>query len=151
MKLKSMVSAAVLLAAIGPGTAAAQEEGTGEEALEEVVVTGSHIKRAEYEELHPTITIDADFLNTRGFTNVADALNELPSFGIAGNSTEGAQGITNAGANFVNFFGLGSQRTLTLVNGRRVVAANSPTNFNNASPGLQVDLNIIPTGPGGAD
>lgn len=146
--LLGSAAAALVAAPVTFSVAVAQDEAAADDAvveLEEVVVTGSRIRRAEYEGLHPTITIDSEFIDTRGFTNVSDALNELPSFGIAGNSPEGAQGITNAGANFVDFFGIGSQRTLTLLNGRRVVAANAPTNFNNASPGLQVDLNIIPT------
>src|SRR3546814_8328317 len=47
---------------------------------------------------------------------------------------------------FVNMFSLGSQRTLTLVNGRRFVSANSAAASGNASAGSQVDLNLIPTG-----
>src|SRR3546814_2478206 len=43
-------------------------------------------------------------------------------------------------------FSLGSQRTLTLVNGRRFVSANSAAASGNASAGSQVDLNLIPTG-----
>src|SRR5690606_16072684 len=48
---------------------------------------------------------------------------------------------------FVNFFGLGSQRTLTLVNGRRFVSSNTVSGSGGAtSPGSQVDLNVIPAG-----
>ena len=86
-----------------------------------------------------------DEYKARGFTNAADALNQIPSFGLPGNSTQGNQDSFSVGQNFANFFGLGSQRTLTLVNGRRFVSSNAPTVFSGAAPGLQVDLNVIPT------
>ncbi len=124
----------------------AADEADDELVLEEVTVTGSRIKRADFDTVSPAVVLSAEFLDARGFTNVADALNEVPAFGIPGTSPTGGQGAADVGQNFVSFFGLGSQRTLTLVNGRRFVAANAPTNFNNAAPGLQVDLNVIPTG-----
>ncbi len=116
-----------------------------EEAVEEIVVTGSRIPRAGFDTLQPAIVIDSQFLEDRGFTDVASALNELPAFGIPGNSTQGTQGSQSVGQNFVNLYGLGSQRTLTLVNGRRFVPGNSPSLGTAANAGAQVDLNMIPT------
>ena len=47
---------------------------------------------------------------------------------------------------FVDLYSLGSQRTLTLVNGRRFVSSSTASLFNGAtSPGQQVDLNVVPT------
>ncbi|MGH6633324.1 MAG: TonB-dependent receptor plug domain-containing protein, partial [Sphingopyxis sp.] len=83
-------------------------------------------------------------MENRGLTNVADALNELPGFGTPA-SPAGAQNAFGAGANFVNLYGLGTQRTLTLLNGRRVVSANAASSFSGGNPGVQVDLNIITT------
>ena len=117
-----------------------------DEAIEEIITTGSRIPRAGFDTLMPAIVIDAQFLEDRGFTDVASALNELPSFGIPGNSTQGDQNSYSVGQNFVNLYGLGSQRTLTLVNGRRFVSGNSPSLFVGAAAGAQVDLNMIPTG-----
>lgn len=88
--------------------------------------------------------IDAQFIDDRGFFNVADALNEVPAFGIPVNN-QGGQAGQSVGQNFVNAFGLGTQRTLTLINGRRTVGQNTPGIGSQADPGLQVDLNIIPT------
>lgn len=122
----------------------AQESDDMESELEEITVTGSRIPRAGFDTLMPAIVVDAQFVEDRGFTDIASALNEIPSFGVPGNSTEGTQGQFSVGQNFVNFFGLGSQRTLTLVNGRRFVSSNSPALSVNANPGLQVDLNVIP-------
>ena len=51
---------------------------------------------------------------------------------------------SNVGQTFADLYGLGSQRTLTLINGRRSVSGNAPTAFG-ASAGSQVDLNTLPT------
>lgn len=112
--------------------------------LTEIVVTGSRIRRASLDALEPAQVITAEYLEQRGLTNVADALNELVSYG-QGITPEGGQASFGTGVNFVNRFSLGSARTLTLVNGRRFVSSNPPTLFGPAGPGLQVDLNAIPT------
>ncbi len=107
-----------------------------------IVVTGTRIRLRNLESLEPTVTLDARALRERNFTNVADALNELP--GNRGSVTPaGGQGF-GQGTNFVNNFGIGSNRTLTLINGRRFVSSNVATIFTNAGAGTQVDLNIIP-------
>lgn len=109
-----------------------------------IVVTGSRIRLPNFINAEPTVTIDEQYIEERNLTNVADALNELPGF--RGSVTPaGAQGSFGQGVNFVNNFGLGSNRTLTLVNGRRFVSSNVPTLFNQGSAGTQVDLNVIPT------
>src|SRR5580698_2046146 len=117
-----------------------------DEALSEVVVTGSRIARPETERLQPTTVITADTLDKRGITNVVDALSELPEFGQPDNSLAGLQSGFGVGQSFANFFSLGSQRTLTLVDGRRFVPGNSPSIFGaTGNGGEQVDLNSIPT------
>ena len=116
--------------------AAADAEGT-------IVVTGSRIRRAGFDSLEPATVVSSEYLQARGLTNVADALNEIPGFGV-GVNPDGNQAGFGVGQNFVNRFGLGSARTLTLVNGRRFVSTNAPSIFGN-TPGLQVDLNVIPT------
>ena len=114
--------------------------------LAEIVVTGSRIARPELERLQPTQVITSQFLDERAYTNVIDALNELPSFGEPDNSLVGGQSSFGVGQSFANFFSLGSQRTLTLVDGRRFVPANSPSIFGaTGNGGEQVDLNVIPT------
>lgn len=116
----------------------------GADQAEEITVTGSRIRLPNITSLQPTATVSRRYLEERGFTNAADALNELP--GIRGSvSPNGAQGSFGQGVNFVNGFGLGSNRTLTLVNGRRFVSSNVPTLFGQGSAGTQVDINNIPT------
>jgi len=112
--------------------------------VEEIIVTGSRIRRAGFDTLQPAVQIDAEFMEARGFINVADAINEVPTFGPPGSGPVGQGTGAAVGQNFVNAFSLGSQRTLVLINGRRVVSQNSPGTTGITS-GQQVDLNIIPT------
>lgn len=112
--------------------------------LETVKVTGSRIQRAGFDTLEPATVVGQEYLQERGITNVADALNEIPGFG-AGVTPEGGQSSYGVGVNFVNRFGLGSNRTLTLINGRRFVSSNPPSIFGPGAPGIQVDLNVVPT------
>lgn len=109
-----------------------------------IIVTGSRIRRDGFETLQPTTVIGAEILADRAVTSVGDAINELPSMSIPGASPTGTQSGVSVGQNFVNFFGLGSQRTLTLVDGRRFPPANTPSVNGPSAPGLQVDLNTIP-------
>lgn len=111
--------------------------------LERIEVTGSRIKRAGVDTFYPAISVGAQELEDNAFTNVADALNEIPSFGPADATPQGVQNTFSVGQNFVDFYGLGSQRTLTLMNGRRFVSSNTPVIFGETG-GLQVDFNVIP-------
>src|SRR5690349_1150183 len=92
-----------------------------------VVVTGSRIPRANFDTAQPAVVMGSEQIEQRGYTNLADALEELPAFGVPGSSPVGAgqAGELGSGQNFVNFFGLGDQRTLTVVNGRRFVSSNT--------------------------
>jgi iron complex outermembrane receptor protein len=112
-----------------------------------IVVTGSRIPHRQIDSASPVQVLDAKALEARGFQTVAQALNELPTFGIPGASPVGFnQSGFGAGQSFVNFLGLGSQRTLTLVNGRRFVSSNTGSIFGpTGNGGTQVDLNTIPT------
>ena len=51
----------------------------------------------------PAIVVDSQFIEDRGFTDIASALNEVPSFGIPGNSTQRTQNQQSVGQSFVNF------------------------------------------------
>ncbi|MBS3959059.1 MAG: TonB-dependent receptor [Xanthomonadaceae bacterium] len=111
--------------------------------LDTIQVTGSRIFRAGFDTLEPATVVTRERIEARGITNIADALNELPGFGTAV-TPEGGQSTFGVGVNFVNRFGLGTNRTLALINGRRVVNSNPGTIFGPAAPGVQVDLNAIP-------
>ncbi|HEX3422916.1 MAG TPA: TonB-dependent receptor [Sphingomicrobium sp.] len=123
-----------------PAVAGAPESGT-------IIVTGSRIPKPNYDTIQPALVLNSQAIEQRGFVNAADALNELPQFGIPGSSPVGdAQGgAFGTGQSFVNFLGLGSQRTLVLVNGRRFISSNTASIFGAAAPGEQVDLAQINT------
>jgi outer membrane receptor for ferrienterochelin and colicin len=121
-----------------------RSESDNEQRLETVLVTGSRIRRAGFDTLEPAGVVTAEYIESRGLTNIADALNESPGFGT-GVTPEGGQSTFGVGLNFVNRFGLGTNRTLTLINGRRFVSSNPASIFSPAAPGSQVDLNWVPT------
>lgn len=151
------VSAIALLAAV-PAQAQVEEEQVDTSStvdLEEpspedlIVVTGSRIPRANFDTAQPAVVLGGEQVELRGYTNLADALEELPAFGVPGSSPVGTGqgGEFGSGQNFVNFFGLGDQRTLTLVNSRRFVTSNTASIFGPSAggPGGQVDFNVLPT------
>ncbi len=114
--------------------------------IDEIVVTGSRIDRGESGSVRPSVSYDHSYIERRGISNVAGILEETPGFGISDANGVGGQSTFGVGQTFVDFLGLGSQRTLTLVNGRRFVSSHSVTNVSPAEAGQQVDLNMIPVG-----
>lgn len=114
---------------------------------DEIIVTGTRLPRAGYDTVEPAVVLGSEQMNLRGYTTVGKALQELPAFGVPDSSTVGDQaGSFGSGQSFVNFFGLGSQRTLTLVNSRRFIGSNTASIFGpTGAGGTQVDLNLIPT------
>ncbi|GIL41664.1 TonB-dependent receptor domain-containing protein [Roseiterribacter gracilis] len=110
---------------------------------EEIVVTGSRIRRSNLETPAPVQAVTAAEIERKGITNIADAINELPIAGMP-QAPRGDQGDSATGRNYLNLFNLGTQRTLVLVNGRRYISSNPPSAT--GTPGNQVDLNTIPTG-----
>src|SRR5215813_7787362 len=64
-----------------PKTAGAADAGA-DEALTEVVVTGSRIARPELDRLEPTVTVDSKTLDNKGYLDVGAALSDLPGFGV---------------------------------------------------------------------
>ena len=134
------VGAALLLAVVASPVLAADEEPPGvvlDEApvrLEEVVVTGSRIHMPNLSSASPIYHIDAEALTFQGNTRVEDTLRILPQVF----STQNA-GISNGatGTATLNLRNLGTQRTLVLVNGRRL-PVGSPLH------GAGADINQIP-------
>ena len=112
----------------------------------DVVVTGSRIRRTGFDTVQAATVTDAAEIERRGYTNVIQALQDTPGFAPASNSPlQSTQSNLAIGQSFSNFFGLGSQRTLTLVNGRRFVSSNTASGAGGVGEaGSQVDVNLIP-------
>jgi outer membrane receptor protein involved in Fe transport len=114
-----------------------QQESPEGEALETVTVTGSRISQPNLTAISPVTAVTSEEFKLQGTTRVEDLVNNLPqAFADFGGSL--SNGAT--GAATVNLRGLGSQRTLVLINGRRLMPGD-PTQNGNAAP----DLNQIPS------
>ena len=118
------------------------------DAEETIIVTGSRIARPETDGVIAGVQLDAVKIEERGFTNTLEALNDIPLIGPGASPLTGNNGGQTAslGSAFPDILDLGTQRTLTLVNGRRFVSGNPGSLFveGNAT-GAQVDVNVIPS------
>jgi outer membrane receptor protein involved in Fe transport len=99
----------------------------------EIVVTGSRIARRDYVSDSPIITRSADQIKNSGSVNLESVLNRLPQF-VPG---QGAYTPGQGGRATLNLRGLGEQRNLILLDGRRLPPA---------TPLGVVNINIIPQG-----
>lgn len=109
-------------------------------ALDEVVVTGSRIQRsADLESSSPLVTVTSDVLTNTSTVGLENALNQLPQFVPAQTqfvTNDNSPSATDVpGAATINLRGLGTNRTLVLLDGRRA----QPSNIS-----LVVDVNSIP-------
>ena len=108
-----------------------------EEQLEEVLVTGSRIARSGYTMPTPTTVLNSEDIETSGVTNIADLVRELPALGLGISDNIDATLNGTVGVNLLDLRGLGGNRTLVLVDGKRQVS--------NVAGSSQVDINTIPT------
>jgi iron complex outermembrane recepter protein len=138
MAVRASISASIASTALVPAffSGAVHAAQPTEETLAEVVVTGSRIAQANLEGVSPVTTVTADDLKIQGVTRVEDLLNKLPQVfaGQASTLSNGADGTAT-----VDLRGLGSQRTLVLLNGRRMMPGEP-----GSSGSLAADINTIP-------
>jgi outer membrane receptor protein involved in Fe transport len=133
-----------------PGTADAQAADTApnasQDALDEVVITGSRIQRQDYEANSPFTSISADVLQSVGAVTIESALNQLPQFGIGANVTNAGFGGT--GQANLNLRGLGPTRNLVLLDGRRLQPSDvlGWVDINTIPPSLIGNVEIISGG-----
>lgn len=125
--ISSSVAAAVAsLAAAVPQHLAAQEEML----LEEVVVTGSRLQRdPNAVSSQPITSLSAEDIAISGEFSISDVVNDIPALfnsSTSENSIDGNNGDAD-GTNILDLRGLGSARTLVLVDGRRHVAGSAGT------------------------
>ncbi|GAA0769600.1 outer membrane receptor protein involved in Fe transport [Erythromicrobium ramosum] len=108
-------------------TAEAEEPGQG------IVVTGTRLRSPNLESASPVTVVTAEEFALTGTTRVEDLINSLPQVfaGQGGNVSNGSTGTAT-----LDLRGLGSERTLVLVNGRRMAPGTPST----SSP----DINMIP-------
>jgi outer membrane receptor protein involved in Fe transport len=136
---RSLVRAAVGIACfLGGQYAFAQEASTSDpgDTLEELTVTGSRIEHSGFQAPTPVSVLDVAQVEQRGATNIANVINEMPAF--TGTITPASTGLNSRqnGINAVDLRGLGTNRNLVLLNGRRGTPFDE---FGN------VDLNAVPS------
>ncbi len=131
--------AITVLASLVISNQAAAEQRELENETEVIEITGSRIKRADTATTTPITSIDGDALRKTGALNINEALNKLPMLtpnlgDTSSNSDIKSNGFP--GMSTQDLRGLGAERTLVLVNGRRHVASVPGTSI--------VDVSTIP-------
>ena len=104
------------------------------QSVDEVVVTGSRIARKDISSVSPLAITDAETIKFSGFTRIEDLTNSLPQIEASNTSFE-ANGATGTAS--IDLRGIGTNRTLVLINGRRM----QPGNINTNAP----DISQIPS------
>jgi outer membrane receptor protein involved in Fe transport len=137
------VAALSLVAMASPAYAQDEEEddstvetSTNTTAENLIIVSGSRIARPNLNSPVPLTAVTAEQLTQQGDISLGDALNDLPSLRTTFSQGNSTRFIGTAGLNLLDLRGLGTSRTLVLVNGKRHVTA---------LPGdYLVDVNTIP-------
>ena len=111
----------------------AQDE---ESEVEEVVVTGSRIATSEFTGAQPVVVIDQESIARTAELTISDVIREIP-INVAGSNYE-RSGSSAGGTSEVSLRGIGSARTLVLIDGKRVPG-------NPKTGGTIANLNILPT------
>lgn len=113
------------------------DDGAAESEGNIITVTGSRIQRPNQQSTSPIVSLSLDEIQSTGEINLGDALNDLPSLRSTFSQSNSTRFIGTAGLNLLDLRGLGTNRTLVLVNGRRHITSQ---------PGVptSVDINTIP-------
>jgi len=147
------LSASIILPAAALGQVEAERQGAETAAIdpaeepavaetEAIVVTGSRIARSGFNTPTPVTVVGEQQIARQG-ANIAQILNEIPAFRAQSSPATSAIFISNLGAATADLRGLGGNRTLVLIDGRRVVA--STVAGGSFTPANTVDLNLVPT------
>lgn len=137
MKKKVAISAALSAAGVFIAPFALAQEQTADDALQQVVITGTNIVRDGYAAPTPVTVVGVDQFQQSATSNLADFVNTMPVFSNSQTPTNQYHQSSNglAGLNTLNLRSVGSSRTLVLIDGQRSVGSTTT--------GL-VDINNIP-------
>ncbi len=131
------VLALAMITLTAPQFAFAAEDDDAEEVVEEIVVTGSRIKRSDFTSSSPITVISGQSILESGFSNLGEALRNQAVAGTAGFNQSSV--LSGGGSSSVDLRNLGQSRVLILVNGKRVAS------FADALANQAVDLSFVPT------
>ncbi|MBN1238259.1 MAG: TonB-dependent receptor plug domain-containing protein, partial [Gammaproteobacteria bacterium] len=128
------------LAIMPSSPAVAQQQEAASQQVEEITVTGSRIMRQDFTANAPITTIDQSTFQNTATVGVETVLNQMPQFvpAVTQFTTTDVQQTANntIGGAFVSLRGLGPNRNLVLIDGKRAQPAN---------PQMYVDFNLIPS------
>jgi len=134
--LRLVFSGSALAAGLGfSAHAIAQNADAAQAPMQRVEITGSAIKRIDAETAVPVTVIKADDLKKEGITTIEQVMANL-SVSQSSTGTSQSVGASTGGASFADLRGIGANKTLVLLNGRRLA--------NNAFDSSAPDLNMIP-------
>lgn len=141
-EISAILAIGLTTVAISPVAYADQAEDEGADkprtALGDIVVTGSRIRRTQAQDaVVPVTSLAVEELVDQGDINLGDALNDLPALRSTFSQGNSTRFIGTAGLNLLDLRGLGTDRTLVLVNNRRHVTSSPGDNA--------VDVNSIPS------
>src|SRR5688572_8859899 len=153
MATNRSLSQAVRLALLSSATAATAlytpNAISQDEVLSEIVVTGSRIRRVESETASPVFIVNREAIETSGVTTMGELLQQIPIVSGAATNTSVNNGGGD-GASTVELRGLGEQRTLVLLNGRRMtgIADNGAVDVNVFPVNLIERVDVLKEGAG---
>src|ERR1700730_10767490 len=140
-KVVVLVSCLSLTAGVRPGIAA-DAAATADAATEEVMITGTSIKRINAETALPVQVLKQEDIARSGASSVEELMRQISSAGSAGSIGAAQETGTMTGAiATISLRGLRSERTLVLINGRRSAVYGGGSNGANGS---SVDISSIP-------
>jgi outer membrane receptor protein involved in Fe transport len=128
-----------MLTIVPSGAVYAQEDDEAAEdmAIEEIVTTGSRIRRDEYSAMSPISVIGGQAILEQGVSNLGEALRDQTTIGTGGFNQTSI--LSGGGATSIDLRNLGTDRVLILINGRRVAS------FADALQNQAADLSFVPT------
>jgi len=133
-----------------PEQPAADQASDAPQKVEKVVVTGSRIPRPNLEQPTPVTTITNDRIQESGTSNLGDIVAQFPALSSNGTVRANSDSFGDQGGlNFPDLRGLGTGRTLTLVNGKRHVAGDAgdqAVDFNSIPPALVDRIEVVTGG-----
>ncbi len=114
----------------------------------EIIVTGSRLGRNSFNAPTPVNVVGGERMDDLAISNVADALNQLPSFRpITSPTTNNFRAGSNIGARTLDLRGLGTTRTLVLIDGNRTVPSTEEGRFDlNSVPSIMIQRSEVVTG-----
>jgi len=139
-----LLATTFIVGAMAAAAPAMAQDGADAGAVEAIVVTGSRIPQPNLLSVSPIQAVGNQEFQLQGKTNTIDLLNTLPQTVQLGNADLSSNSnplSTPGGVATVDLRGLGPQRTLVLVDGRRLGIGDPSTANTNPAP----DINQIPT------